>query len=149
MKELRYDVSIDGTKEEVWNTLIGRESYEKWVKAFSPNSTYEGDWKEGEEMLFWDPNFGGTHATLETVKPFDSIVAVHTNTITKDGVRETTGSMTEKWIGSKEEYHLHDEDGRTKLEIVIRTDEAFQQMFDSGWPEALQNIKKLVEGKSQ
>jgi len=146
MKELRYEVLIDGTREEVWNTVIGRDTYDKWVKAFSPGSTCVGEWKQGAEMLFWDPNMGGTHATLDVCRPFESILATHTNTVTKDGVRETKGEMTEKWIGSKEAYHFVEDDGQTKLEIVIKTDEAFQEMFDSSWPDALQNIKKLVEG---
>ena len=148
MKDLIYKISIDASKEDVWNTIIGSETYDQWVKAFSPNSTYKGEWKEGAKMLFWDPNMGGTTAVLDTFKPHDLIVAMHVNTVTKDGVEETTGELTEKWIGTRESYRLAEEGGRTLLSIEMKTDEAFEDMFNQCWPRALENIKKLCEGHS-
>lgn len=148
MKELIYTISISASKEEVWNTIIGSETYDQWVKAFSPNSTYKGEWKQGAEMLFWDPDMGGTTALLEVFKPHDLIVAHHINTVTKDGIAETTGEMTEKWIGTRETYRLSEQDGLTTLSVEMRTDAAFEEMFDKCWPQALENIKKLSEGHS-
>ena len=148
MKELNYKISINASKEDVWNTIVGPETYDQWVKAFSPNSTYKGEWKEGAEMLFWDPDMGGTTALLQVVKPYDLIVANHINTVTKEGVAETTGEMTEKWIGTTETYRLSEEDGFTTLSIEMKTDAAFEEMFDRCWPLALENIKKLSEGSS-
>ena len=145
MDKLSYKILIRAPKEVVWKTLVESDKYDQWVKAFSPNSTCEGEWREGAEMLFWDPNMGGTHAIIEEFRPFESIVAKHINTVTKEGVRETTGDMTEKWIGTKEVYRLVEENGQTRLEIAIHTDMAFEKMFNDAWPMALESIKTLSE----
>lgn len=42
-------------------------------------------------------------------------------------------------------YRLSEEDGQTRLEIVIHTDPVFEQMFKDAWPTALETIKKLSE----
>ena len=111
MNKLSYSIIIRGAKEEVWNTLLDPESYQRWAKAFSPDSTSEGVWKEGERILFWDPRLGGTTAIIEQLRPFELVHLNHINTVTKDRVAETTGGMTEKWIGTQEIYRLTEVDG--------------------------------------
>ena len=137
MVTLTYETLINSTAAQVWQTLTAQESYKQWVKAFSPNSQFEGRWEQGSEMKFFDPNIGGTFATLTEVVPGVRIVAEHTATVTKDGIRETNGDMTEKWIGSRESYHLHDLGAQTRLVITIETDSIFRDMFDKGWPKAI------------
>lgn len=145
MSILRFEILITGSKERVWKTLITHDTYVQWVKAFSPNSTFVGEWKQGAEIRFWDPNMGGTTAVLEVFQPFTKIVACHINTVTKEGVEETTGDMTAKWIGTKESYRLIEEDNETRLIIEMITDQVFEKMFNKCWPEALENIKSIVE----
>jgi uncharacterized protein YndB with AHSA1/START domain len=145
MSTLKYEILIEGSKEKVWNTLITHDTYVQWVKAFSPNSTFVGEWKQDAEIRFWDPNMGGTTAILKVFQPFTKIVACHINTVTKEGITENTGEMTEKWIGTKESYSLIEEENKTKLTIEMTTDQAFEKMFNKCWPEALENIKNIVE----
>ena len=59
--------------------------------------------------------------------------------------RETTGEETEKWIGTKEIYMLDEAAGTTTLKIEMQTHEDFAEMFNNAWPQALANIKRLVE----
>ena len=40
---------------------------------------------------------------------------------------------------------LFGERDKTKLEIEMTTDEAFEKMFNTGWPKALEIIKSLCE----
>ena len=60
MKNLHYSIKIDASQDHVWRTMLGPATYSKWAKAFSADSQYEGEWKQGTHMKFMDPNFGGT-----------------------------------------------------------------------------------------
>ena len=55
------------------------------------------------------------------------------------------GEMASKWIGTTEEYSLAEEANSTLLTIEIKTHNDFVPMFESSWPEALNNIKSLSE----
>jgi len=145
MEKLRYLITINASKQHVWATLLSPETYTQWVKAFSENSQFIGEWKEGAEVRFVDPTMGGTKARLEVFSPYDRILAKHIATITKEGIEETEGEMTETWIGTTEEYLLQEENGATELAIVINTHPDFKEMFDTCWPKALETIKRLSE----
>ena len=53
--------------------MLDAEKYKAWVKAFSEDSEFIGEWKEGAEVKFFDPNKGGTIAHLDVFKPHDLI----------------------------------------------------------------------------
>ena len=149
MKKLVYKTLINSTKENIWKNIIKKDSYSQWVKAFSPNSQFEGEWKEGAEVKFFDNDMGGTVARLDTFKPHDRIVATHIATLTKEKIMETTGPMTEKWIGTKEIYELETVNNQTELRILMETHIDFEEMFNGSWPKALENIKNLSEEKKE
>lgn len=125
--------------------MINPEKYKIWTKAFSPNSSYIGSWTEGSEITFVDKDRGGTVAHIDKLKPYDQVTATHIATLTADGVRETTGEFTEKWIGTKETYRLEESDGKTVFKVEMQTDPAFEGMFEGSWPQALKDLKKLAE----
>ena len=58
MKELSYSIEIDTDRSHVWKTMLEPEKYEQWVKAFSENSRFEGQWEAGATVRFVDPNMG-------------------------------------------------------------------------------------------
>ncbi len=142
---LKYEIEINATKQQVWDTLIDKKKYHEWVKAFSDNSTFSGKWQEGAEVEFFDPNCGGTVAVLDKFLPYERIVARHVATINKEMERELTGPMTENWIGSKEMYDLDETAGKTTLKIEMHTHSDFAEMFNNAWPKALENIKRIAE----
>lgn len=145
MQSFIYTIDIDATRKKVWETIIDEAKYKEWVKAFSENSQFSGEWKEGAEVKFFDPDCGGTVAVLEEFKPHSLIIAHHIATLSKNMERETTGVETEKWIGSKEIYMLDEVTGKTTLKIEMQTHEDFAEMFNNAWPKALENIKRLSE----
>ncbi|MCO5144014.1 MAG: hypothetical protein M9962_13070 [Oligoflexia bacterium] len=145
MKILKYEVAINSSRENVWNVMIEPKTYKQWTKAFSPNSEYIGLWEQGEEMIFIDKDRGGTVAILDIVKPYELISATHIATLTAEMLRETKGPMTESWIGTKEIYRFIEKNAQTKIEVEIHTHENYVEMFDSAWPEALRDLKKLCE----
>ena len=145
MQKLLYDININAPKKRVWETMLDDKKYKIWVKAFSENSEFIGKWEEGAEVKFFDPNMGGSIAQLDVFNPHDQIVANHIATLTKENIRETTGPITEKWIGTKETYRFVENNGSTRIEIEMETHEDFVDMFNKCWPQALENIKHLTE----
>jgi len=145
MIKLNYSIEINAKKEHVWKTMIAPETYPKWAKAFSEGSTFLGDWKQGETLIFFDPALGGTKAVLEVFKPYDEILAKHISMVDKDQKENNEDEMAKKWIGSIERYTFAEAGNNTKLKIEITTNEIFTKMFDAGWPKALDIIKSLCE----
>lgn len=145
VKTLNYSVRINAPKEKVWNTMLEPVAYKKWASAFSADSQFEGEWKQGTHMRFIDPNLGGTKAFLEEVKPFDRIHAKHVAIIAKDGSEDTQSAIAKTWIGITESYTLRENRGITELLIEINTHEDYEKMFDDGWPKAMGLLKTLCE----
>lgn len=146
MIDISYSVKINANKEHVWRTLTEEKTYKQWVKPFSPDSQYKGEWKEGTDIIFFDPNMGGTKAHLKVVKPYEHILAEHTALVNKELVENTKGEIAEKWIGTIEEYIFSEKNDKVELTIKVQTNEDFKPMYDEGWPEALNLLKGLCEG---
>ena len=125
--------------------MLEPETYQEWVKAFSSDSMFIGEWKLGEILLFFDPNLGGSKAVLKTFNPYDEILAKHISMVDEDRNENNENEMAKKWIGSTERYTINVVVKKTKLGIEITTDETFTEMFNSGWPKALEIIKSLCE----
>lgn len=145
MLELNYSIEINAKKEHIWKTMLEPETYQKWAKAFSSDSKFIGEWKKGETILFFDPNLGGTKAILEIFNPYDEILAKHVSMVDKDMNENNKDEMAKKWIGSTERYCFTVSGDKTRLEIEITTDETFTEMFNKGWPKALEIIKSLCK----
>jgi len=145
MIKLNYSIEINAKKEHVWKTMIAPETCPKWAKAFSEGSTFLGDWKQGETLIFFDPALGGTKAVLEVFKPYDEILAKHISMVDKDQKENNEDEMAKKWIGTTERYSFIATGDNTKLAIEMTVDETFTEMFNTSWPKALDIIKSLCE----
>ena len=116
----------------------------KWIKVFSENSTYQGEWKKSSEIIFYDPNMGGTKALIEELIPYERIHALHIGLVDKE-TKEVVNEYSKTWIGATETDIFNEEDGVTQLDIEIQTHKDFVDMFNSGWAKALQMLKELCE----
>lgn len=145
MQKLHYKKRINASKQKVWDTMLGSESYKQWAKAFSSESQFSGEWKQGSHIRFIDANMGGTKAILEEVKPYDRIHAKHVAIIDKDGSEDTESDVAKTWIGVTEKYVLKEVNGITELSIDILSHEECVAMFDDCWPNALELLKGLCE----
>ncbi|KAA3632736.1 MAG: SRPBCC domain-containing protein [Calditrichaeota bacterium] len=145
MKTLTYSITINAGKKHVWETMIDPETYKLWVKPFSPDSQFEGDWTEGSYMLFIDPPHGGTKCLLEKVQPYDKMVGKHIALITKDGTEDSESDVAKEWYGTTETYSYVEENGKTTLTVEMQTHEKFAPMFEDCWPKALELVKGLCE----
>ena len=145
MIKLKYSIEVNAKKEHVWKTMLAPDTYQKWVKAFSADSKFIGEWKQGETILFFDSNLGGSKAVLEIYNTYNEILAKHFSMVDKDGKENNEDEMAKKWIGTTERYRFTETGNKTKLGIEMTTDETFSEMFNTSWPKALEIIKSLCE----
>jgi uncharacterized protein YndB with AHSA1/START domain len=144
MQRSEYSIEIKSPRKHVWKIMLDNETYEQWAEAFSENSRLIGEWKEGTEIDFLDPERGGTRALVETVREPEHVVARHIAMLSKDREPESDENA-EKWIDTVEEYKLNEKHGITTVEVHMEYHPDFAEMFDSAWPEALKNLKGLCE----
>lgn len=147
MKKLTYSTIINKPKDFVFERMTDKKVYPQWAKAWGDGMTYIGEWKKGGHMSFFDNSQGGTKVLFEDLLPHEYIRAKHIAMVNSDNMEvDLKDGMMKKWIGSLEEYFfIKEDDTKTKLEIVMTVDEAFQEMFDTAWPKALQYFKEACE----
>ena len=146
MKTLNYTVTINENPERVFHVLLDKSVYADWAKAWGEGMTYQGEWKKGGHVSFFDNKQGGTKVIIEEFIPPLNIKAKHIAMVDTNGNElEPSDEMMRKWIGSQENYQLSklDEDS-TRLDITVVTDPIFEEMMKP-WNEALLLLKGLCE----
>ena len=146
MKKLTYSIKINKPVNLVFEKLIDKSVYPAWAKAWGEGMTYEGEWKEGQHISFFDKTQGGTKVLVEQVVPNETIRMKHVAMVNPQNIEVAlTDEMMQKWIGSREDYYFRKEgDDVTTLEVVMLADEAFEEMMNA-WSQALQLFKNVCE----
>ena len=145
MERLEYKVVIAAPAKKVWDTMLQKETYEQWVAKSWPGSSYEGRWAKGEEIRFVGEGGGGTLAEIVELKPNEKVAARHVAALGPGGVEDRTSEMAKGWIGTMEEYNFSELRGNTTVTVFIETTPAWKEMFDEGWPAALEELKRITE----
>ena len=146
MKRLIYSVEINRPVELVFSKMLDKSVYRRWAAAWGEGMTFEGEWKQGANISFFDQSQGGTKVIIEEFIPNELIKARHIAMVNAENIeQELSDEMMRKWIGSEENYYFKSGgDSKTTLEIEIVTDEAFEEMMGA-WPEALRLLKEICE----
>ncbi|MCO5223350.1 MAG: SRPBCC domain-containing protein [Thermomicrobiales bacterium] len=146
MKTLNFDILIDASPKKVWDTMLDKETYKKWVDVAWPGSSYSGEWKQGTEIKFTgDDGGGGTLARITELEPYKKVAAEHIAVLLDGGIEDRESDMAKGWIGSTESYTFTDENGSTRVAVEITTPPDWASMFEEGWPKALVALKQLAE----
>ena len=146
MKTLNYSININKPRDFVFNKMIDKSVYPGWAKAWGEGMTYEGEWKQGEHISFYDNTQGGTKVLIEKFVPNETIEMKHIAMINPQLIEvPLTDDVMRKWIGSQENYYFIElSDTETKVEITMIADEAFEAMMDA-WTKALELLKEICE----
>lgn len=145
METLHFSVHIDASREKVWDTMLGEDTYGQWAKAFGEGSHYKGDWEEGSNIQF----LGGDGATgmasriTENRKP--EFISIEHIGIVGGGIIDTESDEAKKWSPSIESYTFEEMDGGTTLSVSVQVSSEYTSMFEETWPKALQLLKDLTE----
>ena len=146
MKTLTYSITINKPQAFVFNKMTDKSVYPDWAKAWSEGMTYDGEWKEGAQISFFDQTQGGTKVVVEEIVPNELIKTKHIAMVNPQNIEvELTDDMMRKWIGSQENYYFKKKsETETTLEVVMVADEAFEEMMGV-WSKALQLLKEICE----
>ena len=146
MKKLTYSIKINKPVNFVFEKIMDKSVYPAWAKAWGEGMAYEGEWKEGQHISFFDKTQGGTKVLVEHVVPNETIRMRHVAMVNPQNIEVAlTDEMMRKWIGSREDYYFKREgDDVTTLEVVMLADEAFEEMMNA-WSQALQLFKDVCE----
>ncbi len=145
MEHLQYKIVVAASAKKVWETMLQEETYKQWVSKSWPNSYYEGQWKKGEKIRFIGPDGSGTLAELEEVKPYERVLARHVAILGPGGAEDRTSETAKGWVGITEGYKFEESNGKTTVIVDIETNPQWRQMFDEGWPAALDELKEITE----
>ncbi len=148
METISFSTIINADKEKVWNTMLGKETYTQWTKAFHEGSYYEGSWEKGSEIRFIGPaedgKPSGMYSRIKENIPHEFISIEHLGMI-KDGQIDTTSEEVKKWAPSFENYTFTEKDGKTEVKVEMQTPAEHKEMFGKMWPKALKELKELCE----
>lgn len=149
MKKFETSIHINAPKEKVWDTMLGKDTYQEWTKPFNPTSRFEGDWSEGSKILFLGTdengeNEGGMVSRIAKNVPYEYLSIEHLGII-QNGVEDTTSEKATSWAPAFENYTFTEKDGGTEVSIDQDLDEQYMEMFANMWPPALQKLKELAE----
>jgi uncharacterized protein YndB with AHSA1/START domain len=145
MEHLEYKIVISAPAKKVWDTMLQEETYKQWVAKSWPGSVYEGKWAKGEKIRFIGPDGSGTLAELIEFKPYEIVFARHIAVLGPGGMEDRTSDVAKGWIGITEAYRFAEHLGKTTLTVSIETNPAWSDMFNEGWPGALEELKKIAE----
>ena len=144
MKKIHLEITINASPETVWNVMLEDNTYRKWTSAFAEGSYYKGSWKQGEKMLFLDPEGTGMVSVIAELRPHELISLKHKGII-QDGIEDTESEDAKKWAPAFENYTFEEVNGKTKLTIDMDILDEFEEMFTEMWKNALKKLKILSE----
>ena len=144
MEKLKFKITIDASREKVWDVLWNDDTYPIWTAPFSPGSKAETDWQEGSKILFLDASDRGMVSRVKENRANEYMGIEHLGYYNK-GVEDFDSPEVKSWAGSTENYTLLTIDGKTELTVDSDISPDHKEMFESIWPKALEKVKELSE----
>ncbi|MVZ62068.1 SRPBCC domain-containing protein [Sphingobacterium humi] len=149
MKTLYFNISINASPEKVHELMLAKPSYQQWTKAFSPSSSYQGDWSEGFKIFFVSTEDeqvdSGMIARVEKNTAGDIVIIRHMGVLSKEG-ELYEGPGIDDWKNALEIYRFKAENGGTNLLCSLELNSTeHEAMFAEMWPKALIALKEICE----
>lgn len=141
MKELQFQVSINASRERVWDTLWQDETLRQWAGIIDPGTYMVGDLKEGNEVQFISANGYGVTSLVEKLTPGEFLLLKHQADTQDTGKQEREN----EWTGGSERYSLTEKNGTTALVVAFDVPPEMEDYFKTNYPKALERVKVLAE----
>ncbi len=151
-QKLQFSITVNATKEKVWNVMLGEETYPLWTDVFMPGSHFEGDWSEGSKILFLAPDetgkMSGSVFQIKENKPYE-FVSMENIGMVQDGKEDTSSKEATMYAGALENYTFKEADGKTEVLVdlipVMDIPDDYKETYQDMWHTALQKLKELAE----
>lgn len=144
MKTLHYAATINAPRKQVWDVMLGAETFTSWTSAFAEGSYFEGSWDEGQKIRFLIPDGSGMVSMIARNRPYEFISIQHLGVI-KDGIEDTESEAARNWAPAYENYTFSDAGTATGLKIDVDAPPDFEAFMEDAWPKALAKLKALCE----
>jgi uncharacterized protein YndB with AHSA1/START domain len=148
LKRFQCSVEIAAPASDVYQLLIGPDSYKQWTTAFGEGLYFEGSWLKGERIRFLTPDGHGVTSEIAENRPGEFLSIRHLGYINDDGVEDTTSEAIRAWAPVYENYTFAATSQGTKLTVDQDITDDFESMPEA-WPKALAILKALGEARSQ
>jgi uncharacterized protein YndB with AHSA1/START domain len=147
--KMNFAIDVNAPRQRVWDAMLGEKTYNEWTSAFSPSSSFEGDWSKGSRMRFVgkdeNDNVCGMFSRIVENRRLEFLAIEHLGTI-NNGAEESAG--TSEWAGAREDYHFSEKNGITTVRVEQDMVAEYEPMFQEMWPKALENLKAIAERTS-
>ena len=144
MQTLHFEKEINAPKEKVWHTLWDDKTYREWTGVFSEGSYAVSDWKQGSKIHFLSPKGEGMYSVIEKLDENKFMSFRHIGVL-KEGKEQPLDEDTKQWSGSKENYTLKENNGKTILIVELDIVDSFADYFSKAFPNAIQKVKEIAE----
>lgn len=151
MKKINLGITINASREAVWDAIVDDSKYRLWTSAFQETSYFEGGWNKGDTIRFIGTNEKGEKEGMvseiaESIYP-NYISIKHLGYIV-NGIDDTTSEDIKKWAPAFENYTLETvQENKTLFKIDMDVTDEFYDMFMDLWPKALAKLKEVSETK--
>ena len=141
---LNFDITIHAPRHQVWQALIGPDTYPVWTAPFAEGSTFAGSWDEGASIRFLGPSGDGMLAVIAEHRPAEVISMCHVGMIDQ-GVEDTTSEKVRAWTPAYENYRFTDVPGGCRVDVSLDTVADYEQYMRDTFPKALAELKRVCE----
>lgn len=142
MKDLKFTIEIQASKQEVWQTLWEDKTFREWAGIIDPGTYMLGELAEGSEVQFISAENGyGVTSLVEKLIVNEYLLLRHQADTQGSGERE----REKEWSGGSESYSLAEVDGKTLLSVEFGVPEEMEEYFKENYPKALERVKALTE----
>ncbi len=145
---LYFEEVIDATPDQVYQSMLGKETYPLWTSVFFPGSNVRGNWEKGEKIFFVAPGENGQMEGMvsrikENIK--EKYVSIEHLGFVRGDQEVTTGAEVEAWAGALENYSFIPQEGKTLVIVDMDSQGEHDDYFNEAWPKALKKLKEIVE----
>lgn len=140
MKEMKFSIDIDASKEKVWKILWQDKTFREWADIIDPGTHLVGELKEGSEVQFISASGYGVTSLVEKLTVNEFLLLRHQADTQDSGSQE----REKEWTGGEESYKLTDKGGVTNLTVSFDVPLELQDYFIVNYPKALEKVKELA-----
>jgi uncharacterized protein YndB with AHSA1/START domain len=150
MEEIKKSITINASRDKVWEVLTTHPLVDEWNDAFMSGSKVTGEFSLNSELLYQGSDNGGMKTVIKEFVPGEKLVNVGTAVVNDKGDELKAGDKDyddyKDWIGSADTYELSEADGQTTLTVTTTIpDPSMVDTFNESWERALAKIKELAE----
>lgn len=150
LKPLFFSITIQAPVEQVLKTMLDAQHYRDWTSVFSEGSYYEGSWRKGEKILFLTlDEKGKPSGMISLIKEHipNRFISIEHMGVVENGKEITDGPEVAAWKGALENYTFQETKDGTEIIVTVDTEESHKDYFQKTWPQAMEKLKGICEGK--